>query len=74
MLVEAWWHREDSSMAKWSAVKVFSATKSKEREDLGEKVTRWIASNPGVDIVEYAVRQSSDNEYHCITIVIFYNL
>ena len=60
-------------MAKWKAVKVFSATKSKEREELGDKITRWIAANPGIDIVDYEVRQSSDSEYHCITIILFYN-
>lgn len=61
-------------MLKYTGVKVFSATKSKEREELGEKVTKWIAANPGVDIVEQVVAQSSDSEYHCLTIVVFYNL
>ena len=31
----------------FSGVKVFSATKAKEREELGETVTRWLQSNPG---------------------------
>lgn len=60
-------------MAVFNAVKVFSATKAKEREELGEVVTRWIKANPGVEIVDYKLRQSSDNEYHCVTIVVFYN-
>ena len=60
-------------MAKFNAVKVFSATKAKEREQLGEVITRWIAANPGLDVVDYVVRQSSDNEYHCVTIILFYN-
>ena len=55
----------------WNAVKVFSATKWKEREDLGEKVTYWIGwSRP--EIVDKLVLQSSDSEFHCLTIVIFY--
>lgn len=61
-------------MVKWKAVKVFSATKSKEREELGDNVTKWIAANPGVEVVDYVVRQSSDSEYHCLTIIVFYNL
>lgn len=61
-------------MVDWKAVKVFSATKSKERDELGEMVTRWIAAHPGVEVVDYVVRQSSDSEYHCITIILFYNL
>ena len=57
----------------FSAVKVFSATKAREREELGETITRWIQENPGIDIVDKIVTQSSDNEFHCVTIVLFYN-
>ena len=31
----------------FTGVKVFSATKAREREELGENVTRWIRANPG---------------------------
>ena len=59
----------------FDAVKVFSATKQKEREELGEAVTRWIEKNRrGIQIVDKVVTQSSDNEYHCITISLFYKL
>ena len=69
------WHGGETEMAvKWNAVKVFSATKSKEREELGSNITRWIAANPGVEVIDFVVRQSSDNEYHCLTIIVFYNL
>ena len=30
----------------FTGVKVFSATKAREREELGENVTRWIRANP----------------------------
>lgn len=53
-------------------VKVFSATKARERESLGEKVTDWIADNPGAEIVDRIVTQSSDSEFHCLTITLFY--
>lgn len=60
-------------MSEFSAVKVFSATKAREREELGETITRWIQNNPGIQIVDKIVTQSSDNEFHCVTIVLFYN-
>ena len=57
----------------FSAVKVFSATKAREREELGETITRWIKENPDVQIVDKIVTQSSDNEFHCVTITLFFN-
>lgn len=56
----------------FTGVKVFSATKAREREELGETVTRWIRSNAGVEIVDRVVTQSSDDEFHCLTIVLFF--
>ena len=55
----------------FTGVKVFSATKAKEREELGETVTRWLRSND-VEIVDRVVTQSSDDEFHCLTIVLFF--
>jgi hypothetical protein len=56
----------------FTGVKVFSATKAKEREELGENVTRWLKSNSNVEIVDKVVRQSSDNEFHCYSVILFY--
>ena len=57
----------------FDGVKVFSATKHKERDELGETVTRWLKAHAeSVDIVDKIVTQSSDSEYHCITITVFY--
>jgi len=56
----------------FTAAKVFSATKAKEREELGEVITHWIAANPDVEILDKVVTQSSDREFHCLTITIFY--
>jgi hypothetical protein len=56
----------------FSGVKVFSATKAKERDDLGEQVTRWLRANGDLEIVDRTVVQSSDNEFHCLTVVLFY--
>jgi hypothetical protein len=56
----------------FTGVKVFSATKAKEREELGDSVTRWLRSNSDFEVVDLVVRQSSDNEFHCLTIILFY--
>ena len=54
--------------------KVFTATKAKDREELGEVITRWIANNPRAKIIDKIVTQSSDSEFHCLSITIFYEL
>lgn len=57
-----------------TGVKVFSATKAKEREGLGDEVTKWIRANPEAEIIDKIVTQSSDSEFHCLTITLFYRL
>ena len=59
-------------MEKFTGAKVFSATKAREREDLGGKLTLWMRDNPELEIVDKVITQSSDNEFHCLTIFIFY--
>ncbi len=56
----------------FSGVKVFSATKAKEREELSDNVTRWLKANADLEIVNKVIRQSSDNEFHCYSLVLFY--
>jgi len=56
----------------YNGVKVFSATKAKEREGLGEVITRWIRENPDNEVIETRTLQSSDNEFHCLTIIVFF--
>lgn len=53
-----------------SMVKVFSATKARDRESLGEAVTAWIANNPGVRVLKTFVMLSSDSQFHCMSIVV----
>ena len=57
----------------FNGVKVFSATKAKDREELGEQITRWMRANPNVKVTDKIVTQSSDSEFHCITITLFFN-
>jgi len=54
-------------------VKVFTATKAREREMLGEVVTRWLAENPRTRVVDKIVTQSSDSQFHCLSITLFYS-
>jgi len=56
----------------FNAVKVFSATMFSDRDQLGEKVTRWVAENSHVQVTEMTVTQSSDASFHCIAITVFY--
>ncbi len=56
----------------FTGVKVFSATKARDREELGENVTRWVRANADLEIVDRIVMQSSDNEFHCLTVVLFF--
>jgi hypothetical protein len=55
-----------------TGAKVFSATRAKEREELGDSITRWLRANPAYQIVDKIVTQSSDQEFHCLTITLFY--
>jgi hypothetical protein len=57
---------------RFTGVKIFSATKAKEREELGESITRWLLANADLEVVDRVVSQSSDNEFHCLTVVLFY--
>ena len=63
---------DDRGVLDVTGVKVFSATKAKERELLGELITDWIRSNQNCEIVDKIVTQSSDSEFHCLTITLFY--
>jgi folate-dependent tRNA-U54 methylase TrmFO/GidA len=61
-----------NSANNFNAVKVFSTTLARDREQMGEIITKWIKDNPGIEIVDRSVTQSSDKEFHCLTITIFY--
>lgn len=55
-------------------LKVFSATKAREREFLGETITGWLQTHPEYEVFDRIVTQSSDAEYHCLAITLFYRL
>ena len=56
----------------FTGVKVFSTTLARDREVMGESITRWLRDNPGAEILDKVVTQSSDKEFHCLTIALFY--
>lgn len=60
-------------MQTYNAVKVFTATRAKEREALGEVMSAWLKRMAGtIEVVDTKVIQSSDQQFHCLTIVVFY--
>ncbi len=56
----------------FTGVKVFSTTLARDREQMGETITRWIKDNPTLEIVDKVITQSSDKEFHCLSITLFY--
>ncbi|MFL5318899.1 MAG: hypothetical protein ACJ790_04525 [Myxococcaceae bacterium] len=56
----------------FSGVKVFSTTLARDREAMGDNITKWIRENPNAEIVDKIVTQSSDKEFHCLTVTLFY--
>lgn len=57
-------------MQPFNRVAVFSATKARDREELGDKISRFLETYRG-EIVDKTVAQSSDREFHCLSIVLF---
>jgi hypothetical protein len=56
----------------FNGVKVFSATMVNDRDRLGERITEWLDRNPGIEVREMVVTQSSDEAFHCLAITVFY--
>ena len=65
-------NQPEKPMARFTSVKVFSATMAQERDQLGEKITAWLRDHPSAKIVDRIVTQSSDNAFHCLAITIFF--
>ena len=63
--------RRDGEQKPFNGVKVFSATMVRQREVLGERVTEWIRDNSDVHVLRTVVAQSSDQQFHCLSIVLF---
>jgi hypothetical protein len=60
------------TVPQFTGMKIFSTTLARDREQMGDTITRWLHDNPGLEIVDKVVTQSSDKEFHCLTITLFY--
>ena len=60
------------SAVPFTGMKIFSTTLARDREQMGENITRWLHDYPQVEVVDKIVTQSSDKEFHCLTITLFY--
>jgi folate-dependent tRNA-U54 methylase TrmFO/GidA len=60
------------SVVPFTGMKVFSTTLARDREQMSDNITRWVKDNPQLEIVDKIVTQSSDKEFHCLTITLFY--
>lgn len=58
----------------FSGVKVFSATRARDRAHIGEDIARWLRTNADLEVLDQVVVQSSDAEFHCLSVVIFYGV
>jgi hypothetical protein len=56
----------------FTGVKMFSTTLVRDREVMGESIAPWPRDNPSAEILDKVVTQSSDKEFHCLTISLFY--
>ena len=59
-------------MERFTGVKVFSTTLARDRDALSDRITSWLREHRDLEIVDKVVTQSSDKEFHCLTITFFY--
>jgi hypothetical protein len=60
------------SPTSFTGVKVFSTTLARDRDALSDRITAWIRQNPQIEIVDKVVTQSSDKEFHCLSLTFFF--
>jgi hypothetical protein len=53
-----------------SVVKVFSVTKARDRDQIGERVGAWLRTNPHLEVRKAVVSLSSDSAFHCLSLVL----
>lgn len=53
-------------------LKVFSATTARARDLLSDRITGWICNHPQYKVFNKIVTQSSDAQFHCLTITLLY--
>lgn len=63
-----------SGLPKYDGLQVFSATRLRDRNQLGTRIADWMRKNPDKVMVGQRVVQSSDRSYHCLTVLLFWAL
>jgi folate-dependent tRNA-U54 methylase TrmFO/GidA len=63
---------DDRACPTFTGVKVFSTTLARDRDALSERITTWLREHPQLEIVDHVVTQSSDKEFHCLTLTFFF--
>ena len=59
-------------MVTFDGVKIFSTTLARDREVMGEQITKWLKEKPELEVVDKIVTQSSDKEFHCLSMTLFW--
>ncbi len=62
----------EQPIARFEGLKVFSTTLARDRDALSDRITTWMREHPQLEVVDTVVRQSSDKEFHCLSILLFY--
>jgi hypothetical protein len=44
---------------------------ARDRDQFGERITEWLKQHPELTPVDWFVSQSSDQEFHCLTVTLF---
>jgi hypothetical protein len=53
----------------YNRVKIFSETMHRPRQEMSKTITDWLKGYDGM-IVDTIVKQSSDNEFHCLSVLL----
>jgi hypothetical protein len=62
----------EAAMERFTGCKVFTTTLARDREAMSDTITRWLQGHPELEVVDKVVRLSSDQQFHCLSIVFFY--
>jgi folate-dependent tRNA-U54 methylase TrmFO/GidA len=59
-------------MEPFTSCKVFTTTLARDREAMSERINAWLADHPELTVVDREVRLSSDRQFHCLSIILFF--
>ena len=59
-------------MERFTGCKVFSATLARDRDAMSDTINNWLGKHPELEVVDKTVTLSSDKQFHCLTIILFF--